>query len=96
MNYAKLLKHEYRLKKTLNKRSKYNDVDTIFIIDRLQTLNPEEISGIKWHKGCYSSFNNPDHIKWLQARFQSRKSNQATPSSSGTLEPGRSSRSKLS
>ena len=80
-----------RLKKTL----KYNDIDNISITDRLQTLNPEETTGIKWHKGCYSSFNNPDHIKRLQARFQSRKSNQSTPSSSGTIEPGCSSKSKL-
>lgn len=63
-----------RIKEAVIERAKYNDVENIEVIDRLQETDLDEhITEVKWHASCYSSFTNSAHIKRLQNRLNSYK-----------------------
>jgi len=58
-----------RIKQALSDRLKYNDVQNVLIMDRLQTVDLEgDFSNIRWHDHCYGPFTHSEHIKRLKAR----------------------------
>ena len=46
-----------RIKQALNDRLKYNDMQNVLIVDRLQTVDlGGDFSNIRWHDHCYGPF----------------------------------------
>ena len=74
-----------RIKQTLNDRLKYDDMHNVLILDRLQTVDLDgDFSNIRWHDHCYGPFTHSEHIKRLQAHYESRlcRESNRQPSSS--------------
>ena len=74
-----------RIKQALSDRLKYNDVQNVLIMDRLQTVDLEgDFSNIRWHDHCYGPFTHSEHIKRLKARYESRLCRQSNRQSSSS------------
>lgn len=74
-----------RIKQALSDRLKYNDVQNVLIMDRLQTVDLEgDFSNIRWHDHCYGPFTHSEHIKRLKARYESRLCRQSNPQPSSS------------